>query len=144
MRSLFRFLAPVLAATAIALTGTASVLAAASPSSTSLDATWCYQTGPTEYCYEFDGAVHYLDTRAGSTVMVHLTTRTTVFESGQYVGETRSTSMTREVVQEDGTVVIQTVTNTRSTAGDEPCTYRLVLRLVDYEATVFNTTSTCA
>ena len=143
MRSLFRFLAPVLAATAIALTGTASVLAAASPSSTSLDASWCYQSGTTEYCYDIDGAIQYHDTNAGSSVMVHTTTRTTVFESGQFAGETKSVSMSRETVREDGTVVIQTVTNTRSTVGDEPCTYRLVLRLVDYEAAVVHTTSTC-
>ena len=142
MRSLFRLLAPVLAAATIALAGATSVLAS-SPSSMSLDANWCYQSGTTEYCYDIDGSVTYHDTGAGSSVVVHTTTRTTVFESGQYAGETRNVSISRETVREDGTVVIQTVMNTRSTVGGEPCTYRLVLRLVDYEATVFHTTQTC-
>ena len=142
MRSLFRLLAPALAAIAIALAGASSVLATA-PTTTSLDSSWCYQAGTTEYCYEFDGSAQYLDTNAGSSVMVHMITRTTVYESGQVVGETKAVTMGRERVAADGTVVIQTITNTRSTVGDEPCTYRLVLRLVDYEATVIHTTSTC-
>jgi hypothetical protein len=31
----------------------------------------------------------------------------------------------------DGTVVISTIINTRSSLNDEPCTYRLIARLVD-------------
>jgi hypothetical protein len=38
---------------------------------------------------------------------------------------------------------MQTVVYTRSTVGDEPCTYRMVLRLVDYEAVIYQITSTC-
>lgn len=144
MRPLFRPVGGLLAAFAIALIGASSAFAAASPSSTSLDANWCYQAGSMQYCYEIDGTIHYLDTTAGSSVTINKITRTTVYEAGEYAGETRSVTMSRGVFEADGTVVIQTVTNTRSTAGDEPCTYRLVLRLVDYEAVVYQTTSTCA
>ena len=143
MRSLFRLIAPVLAAASIVLAGGSSALAAASPSSASLDASWCYETGSKTYCYDIDGTVHYLDTSAGSSVTINKITRTTVYESGQYAGETMSVTLSRGVFEADGTVVIQTVTNTRSDAGDEPCTYRLVLRLVDYEAVVYQTTLTC-
>jgi hypothetical protein len=142
MRSLIRLLAPVLAAGAIALAGGSSALAA-SPSTTSLDASWCYAAGATESCYEIDGTIHYLDTSAGSSVTMHKITRTTVYESGAYVGESMSVTMSRGAFEADGTVVIQTVTNTRSTVGGEPCTYRLVRRLVDFEAAVYQTTSTC-
>jgi hypothetical protein len=143
MRRLFRQLAPVLAAAAIVMAGASSALAAAEPSAASLDANWCYQTGSTEYCYDIDGTIHYLNTTVGSSYTINKIVRTTVFESGEYAGETMSTQMSRGVFEEDGTVVIHTVINTRSTVGDEPCTYRLVLRLVDYEAVVYETTQTC-
>jgi hypothetical protein len=144
MRHLFRLAIPVLAAAAIVLGGASSALAAATPSSASLDATWCYEDGSTRYCYDIDGTMHYLDTTAGSSVTVHPNTRTTVYESGEYAGETMSVRMLRDEFQADGTVVTQSITNTRSTVGDEPCVYRLVLRLVDYEAVVYQVTSTAA
>jgi hypothetical protein len=143
MRNPFRLLAPVLATAAIVLAGASSALAAASPSSASLDANWCFQDGSTQYCFDVDGTVHYLDTKVGSTVTINQITRTTVYESGQYAGESMSVEMLRGEFQADGTVVLQTVINTRSTVGDGACTYRLVLRLVDYEAVVVQTTSTC-
>jgi hypothetical protein len=143
MRPLFRFLSPVLAAAAIVLVGTASALAAASPSSASLDANWCFQDGSTRYCFDVEGTVHYLDNKAGSSVNIHEITRTTVYESGQYAGESKSVESLRGVFLADGTVVMQTVVHTRSTVGDESCTYRLVLRLADYEAVVYHETSTC-
>jgi hypothetical protein len=123
--------------------GSSSVLASATPSSTSLDANWCFETGTTKYCYDIDGTIHYLDTSAGSSYTLNRITRTTVYESGQSTGEAMAVTMSRGVFEADGTVVIETVTNTRSTLGDEPCTYRLVLRLVDYEAVVYRTESTC-
>jgi hypothetical protein len=143
MRPLFRPFAGLLGGAAITLTGASSAFAAASPSTASLDASWCYATSSTQYCYDIDGTMRYLDSTAGSSVTINRITRTTVYESGEYVGETMSVTMSRGVFEADGTVVIQTVTNTRSTTGDEPCTYRLVLRLVDYEAVVYETTSTC-
>ena len=41
--------------------------------------------------------------------------------------------------QADGTVVTNAVTNTRSSLSGDQCSYRLVLRLVDYEAVVHQT-----
>jgi len=143
MRHPFRLLAPVLATFAILLGGGSSALAAASPSSASLDANWCFQDGSTEYCFDVDGTVHYLDTTVGSTVTINQITRTTVYESGDYAGDSMSVTMERGVFQTDGTVVIQSVVHTRSTVGDEPCAYYMVLRLVDYEAVVYQVTSTC-
>jgi hypothetical protein len=143
MRHLFRLVAPVLAAFAIVLGGASSTLASASASSASLDANWCFQTGTTQYCYDIDGTVHYLDTSAGSSVTINQITRTTVYEAGAFAGETMAVQLNRGVFQADGTIVIQSVTNTRSTVGDEPCTYRLVLRLVDFEAVVYQTEQTC-
>jgi hypothetical protein len=143
MRQAFRILASLLAVTAIALAGASSALAAAEPTSVSLDANWCYTTGSTEYCYDIDGTIRYLDTAVGSMVTVNRTTRTTVYEAGEYAGETFAVTMSRSAVQPDGTVVIETITNTRSTAGEEPCEYRLVMRLVDYEAVVYRVEQTC-
>ena len=143
MRTLFRLVAPVLAATAIVLTGASSTLAAASVSSASLDADWCFQDGSIEYCFDVDGSVHYLDNQAGSTVNLHSITRTTVYESGRYAGESKSVDSFRGVFEADGTVVMHSMIHTRSTVGDESCTYHLVLRLADYEAVVDHVTSTC-
>ena len=143
MRKLFRLVAPVLAAAAIALGSGSTALAAASPTSVSLDANWSFQDGSTEYRFDVTGRAHFLDNKVGSSVTVNEITRTTVYESDQYVGETQSVQMFRGVFAADGTVTMQSVINTRSSAGDETCTYRLVLRLVDYEATVFHETSTC-
>lgn len=120
-----------------------SAFAAAEPSSTSLDASFCLQVGSQQRCYEIDGTLRYLDTTVGSSYTINKIVRTTVYDSGEYVGETMSTQYSRGVFEEDGTVVISTVTNTRSTVGDEPCTYRLVLRLVDYETVVYESTQTC-
>ena len=143
MRKLFRLAAPVLAAATIVLAGASSTLAAASPSSMSLDANWCFQDGTTRYCFDIDGTVHFLDTTVGSTVTLNKITRTTVYESGVYAGETMSVGMLRGSFQADGTVVMQSVINTRSTVNDEPCEYHMVLRLDDYEAVVYQVISTC-
>jgi hypothetical protein len=143
MRPLFRVVAPVLAAAAIVLAGGSSALAVATPSSASLDTNWCFQDGSTQYCFDVDGTVRYLDTKVGSTVTVNEIIRTTVYESGEYAGESMSVQMLHGVFQADGTVVTQSVVNTKSTVGGESCVYRMVLRLADYEAVVYQVTSTC-
>jgi len=143
MRHLLRPVAPILAIAALVLVGASSALAAASPSSASLDADWCFQDGSTQYCFDVDGTVHYLDNKAGSTVTINQITQTTVYEAGQYAGSSKSVTMNRGVFQSDGTVVIQAVVHTRSTVGDDDCTYHMVLRLADYEAVVYQVTSTC-
>ena len=141
MRSFFRPLFPVVAAAALVLAGAASALAAA-PTSTPVDAAFCVPNGTIQTCYDIDGTLTYHNTSAGSSVMLHKITRTTVTDAGQIVGEMMSVTMSRSVFQADGTIVVSTVTNTRA-AGDDPCTYRLVMRLVDFEAVVYQTTSTC-
>jgi hypothetical protein len=143
MRHPFRFLAPVLAVAAIVLGGASSALAAATPSSASLDANWCFQDASTQYCFDVTGTVQYLDTKVGSSVDIHQITRTTVYESGQFVGDAMSVTADRFVFEADGSVVIQAVVHTRSTVGDEACSYHMVLRLADYEAVVYQVTSTC-
>lgn len=143
MRNPFRLLAPALAVAAIVLAGGSAALAAASPSSASLDANWCFQDASIEYCFDVEGTVHYLDTNVGSSVTVNEITRTTVYDTGAYVGESMSVQMFRGEFQADGTVVMQSLIHTRSNIGDEPCVYRTVLRLVDYEAVVYQVTSTC-
>jgi hypothetical protein len=135
-------MASFLAVAAIALAGASSALAAA-PTSTSLDADFSFYSGSTQYVVEIDGTLRDLDTKVGSQVTVQKITRTTVYESGVYAGETMSVTSSRSAVQPDGTIVIDTVVNTRSTVGDDPCTYRMVLRLLDYEAVVLHETSTC-
>jgi hypothetical protein len=144
MRNPLRLVAPVIAVAALVLAGASSALAAAQPSSASLDESWCFQDSPTiEYCFDVTGTVKYLDTQAGSTVNIHATTRTRVYESGQYAGESKSVEFFRGVFQADGTVVMQSLVHTRSRVGDEACTYHLVLRLADYEAVVYHVNSTC-
>ena len=53
-----------------------------------------------------------------------------------------STQVVRGFFQADGTVVTTTIVNTRSSLDDEPCTYRLIARLIDYEAVVFQSVNT--
>lgn len=142
MRRLFRSIAPVIAATALVIAGSASVFAAA-PTTTPVDASWCIVSGTRETCYDIDGTIQYHDSAAGSSISLHKTIRTTVYDAGQFVGASKSVTMSRSVFQADGTFVIQTVTNTRSSADGEPCEYRLLMRLVDFEAVVYQSTSTC-
>src|SRR5215207_5538010 len=70
MRRLVRLIAPVLAVAAIVVAGSSSALAA-SPSSASLDANWCFQDASTQYCFDIDGTVHYLDNKVGSSVTIN-------------------------------------------------------------------------
>jgi hypothetical protein len=143
MRRLFHALAPVVAAAAIALAGASSVFAAGAASTASLDASFCHPTGAATFCYDIDGSIHFVDAAAGSSYTLQKTVRTTKFENGVEVGSAMSTQIGRGVFEADGTVVIATILNTRSSLGDEPCTYRLVARLVDYEAVVFQSVNTC-
>ena len=143
MQRFLRIVGPAVAAAAFVLAGASSALAAGSASSASLDASFCYPSGATTFCYDIDGAIHFVDSSAGSAYTLEKTTRTTKFENGVEVGSAFSTQVGRGVFEADGTVVIQTITNTRSSLGDEPCTYRLVVRLVDYEAVVYQTENTC-
>ena len=143
MPTMPRFLASVLAAAALLLVGASTAFAAASPSSASMDYSFCIQSGPKEYCYDIDGKVLYLDTNAGSSATIHQITRTTVSENGEITGEAMSVQMLRGVFQADGTVVTNAVTNTRSSFSGDQCSYRLVLRLVDYEAVVYQTYLGC-
>ena len=140
-RFVFAF-APVIAA-ALVLGGASSALAAGSASSASLDANFCYPSGATTFCYDIDGAIHYVDSSAGSAYTLHKTVRTTKFENGVEVGSAFSTQVGRGFLQANGTVVINTITNTRSTLNGEPCVYRRVVRLVDYEAVVYHSENTC-
>jgi hypothetical protein len=63
------------------------------------------------------GHVHDLDNKVGSSVTINSTTRTTVYESGQYAGESKSVEPFRGVFGADGTVVMQSVIHTRSSVG---------------------------
>jgi hypothetical protein len=137
MRTLPRLLASTLAAAAIVLVGASSAFAAATPQTASLDANFCFDSGPKHYCYDIEGTVLYLDTTAGSTATIHQITRTTVSEDGVVTGEAMSVQTMRGVFQADGTVVTNTVINTRSSLSGDECSYRLVLRMIDYEAVVY-------
>jgi hypothetical protein len=142
MRRLFLSFAPVIAAAALVLGGATSALAG-SASSASLDASFCYPSGSTTFCYDIDGSIHFVDSSAGSAYTLEKQVRTTKLENGIEVGSAFSTQVGRGFFQADGTAVVDTITNTRSTLNGEPCTYRLVLRLVDYEAVVIHEVSTC-
>jgi hypothetical protein len=142
MPRFLRILGPTVAAAAIVIAGASSALAA-SASSASLDADFCYPTGATTYCYDIDGAIHFVDSTAGSAYTLEKNVRTRAYENGVEVGSSFSTQVGRGFFEADGTVVLQTITNTRSSLGDEPCTYRLVARLIDYEAVVYQSVNTC-
>jgi hypothetical protein len=143
MRRLLQLLAPALAAGALALTMASSALAAGAASSASLDDNFCYPSGAATLCYDINGAIHNVYTKAGSAYTLEETVRTTKVENGVVVGSSFSTQVGRGVFQADGTVVIDTIVNTRSTLNAEPCSYRLVIRLVDYEAVVYHNLNTC-
>ena len=143
MRTLFRLIAPVAAAVMIVLAGSSTAFAASPTGSYSLDNAFCFDDAGTLYCYDITGEIRFTDTSAGSLVTLHKMTRTTVTEGGVVVGESQSVSMGVERVQSDGTVVIQSGIHTHSVTDDQLCTYRLVIRLVDYEAQVVNESWSC-
>jgi hypothetical protein len=140
MHRIARFLAPLIAASAIALAGGSQALAAsdsaASPSSISIDNSFCYTSGALTSCFDISGQAHFLDTSVGSSVTMTRTTVTTYYENGVQTGGARSESVYRGTVADDGTVTTQSVVHTRTVDGDGTCTYRLVLRLVEYEPVV--------
>ncbi len=68
---------------------------------------------------------------------------TKVYESGVYLGESKSVEQLRGVFANDGTTVLSSRIHTRSRVGEEDCVYHMVLKIVDYEVTVDHTTSTC-
>jgi hypothetical protein len=143
MRRLFLSFAPVIAAAALVLGGATSAFAAGSASSASLDANFCYTFDATTFCYDIDGSIHFVDSSAGSEYTLEKQVRTTKLENGVAVGSAFSTQVGRGFFQADGTAVIDTIINTRSTLDGEPCTYRLVVRLIDYEAVIDHEVSTC-
>ena len=143
MRKLFRLAVPVLAAAAIALGSGSTALAAASPTTLSLDANWCFDDVVMLYCFDVDGQARFLDNKAGSSVTVNETTRTTYYQNGVYVGASKSVEMFRGVFQNDGTDVLQSLIHTRSTVFGEDCEYHMVLRISNYEAVVDHVVSTC-
>ena len=143
MRRLFHAFAPVVAAAALVLAGASSVFAAGQASSASLDANFCTPPGATTFCYDINGSIHFVDSTAGSSYTLEKIVRTTKFENGVETGSARSTQVGRGFFQADGTVVISTIINTRSSLNDDPCTYRLIARLVDYEAVVIQGVNTC-
>ena len=143
MRKLFRILTPILAATAIALGSGSAVLAGASSESQSLNTSWCFQDSTILYCFDVTGHVHYLDNKAGESLTVQQTTITKVYESGVYLGQSKSVEQLRGVFADDGTTVLSSRVHTRSRVGEEDCVYHMVLKIVDFEVTVDHTTSTC-
>lgn len=143
MRRLFRVIAPIVAATVIVLAGSSTAFAAASPTSASLDDSWCFDDAGTLYCFEVTGTAKYNETTAGSSLNLHLITRTTVSEGGVVIGESKSVANERSVVQADGTAIAKTVINTRAVNGDQSCNYKMTLRLVDYEVVVLNEAASC-
>ena len=143
MRRFFLSFAPVVAAAALVLGGASSAFAAGSASSASLDDSFCYPSGTSTFCYDIDGAIHFVDSKAGSAYTLEKRVTTTKIENGIEVGRAFSAQVSRGVFKADGTVVIDTITNTRSTLDGEPCTYRLVLRLVNYEAVVDHEVNGC-
>ena len=143
MRRFFRILAPVAAAAMLVLAGSSTAFAAPAPTSIPLDDSYCFDDVGTTYCFDFDGTMRFNETAAGSSVSVHRTTRTTVYEGGQVVGTSQSVAMERETVRPDGTVIVKTGIHSRAVNGDDSCSYSLMLRLVDYEAVIDHEVITC-
>ena len=142
LRKLFRIAAPILAATVIAL-GSGSAAIAATPTTMSLDKNWCFTDSTMKYCFDVTGKAQFLDNKAGSSVSVQETTRTTYYRSGEYIGSSQAVEHFRSVFQADGTVVMKSGIHTRSTVDGEDCGYHLVLRIADYEAVVYHERGTC-
>lgn len=143
MRPILRAVAPIVAAFAVVLAGASSTLAAGSASSASLDASFCYPSGAVTNCYDIDGSIHFVESAAGSAYTLEKQVRTSQLKDGVEIGSAFSVQVGRGFFQADGTVVIDTITNTRSSLNGDPCVYRLVARLVDYEAVVINSVNTC-
>ena len=144
MRTLFRLVAPVLAAAAIALGSGSAALAAASPSSESLDANWCFQDVTALYCFDVTGHATTSTTRPAASLTLQQTTVTTVYEAG--VGRrSRARASSSFAVSSPRTARPSCrpgSTRARGSARSD-CVYHMVLKIVDYEVTVDHTTSTC-
>jgi len=139
MRSLFRLVAPVAAAFAIALAGASSALAApASVTILPLDDDWCFTSqygGPT-YCFDVEGQATIVENEAGSKLTVNQRLDTTVIENGVVVSEISEVSLLHSGYRADGSGATQEVLHTRVTWGGETCTFATVLRIADFEVVV--------
>ena len=145
MRSLFRIVAPLVAATAIALGGASSALAA-SPVSSSMpiDASWCFDDGARDYCFDVTGHAQFVTNKAKESVVSTTRFHTTFYENGAYLGESVVTSLDRFVLGADGSYTQQTVWHTKSASGDEGCSMQVVWRASDFAVVVDHWSGGCA
>jgi hypothetical protein len=148
MPRLVRFVAPVLAAVAIALAGGTSVLAASGSAADvqrqDLHTSWCFDDSPAFlYCFDMEGTAHYVDNTAGSAVTVNERLHTVVYMDGVKVAEVSEVSLLRSTYQADGTMATQEVSHTKSAYGDRTCRITIVWRQVDFEPVVDHWSGGC-
>ncbi len=99
-----------------------------------IDDSWCFQDVVLRYCFEIDGALHYVTTPDGRERATIVARQTTVITSdGVFVGRSREASLSRSLYVDGGRSDHFEVSHTKSTYGDETCVITAVLRITDFE-----------
>lgn len=147
MRPLFRSVAPIVAAVALALAGASSALAAdpnaAGVTILPIDDEWCFTSqygGPT-YCFDVDGQATIVDNGQGSKLTVNQRVGTTVIENGVVVAEVAEVSLLHSTYDADGDGAVQEVVHSRASWDGQTCVFGSVLRIADFEVVVDHVTS---
>jgi len=149
MRSLFRIVAPVVAAVAIALGGASSTLAA-SPSSTAasgggwnIDDEWCNGDQSFTICFDISGHVQLMLSGKSSGIVINQMEHADFYVEGALVASTDEFTHERFAVNANDVYTTQVVTHTRVAEGDMTCQSQLVYRIIDFDLVTDHQGGTC-
>ena len=137
--TLRRLIASAALAVVALSTGVAAV-AAAGPAETgryTFGDDYCFVDVNMTYCFEQQGALHFVVTPDGRDLATITWRQTTRFiQNGQLVGESRQVSVDKSVFEEGGLGTFQTVSHTNTRFGEVKCVLTTVLKMQDYEIVV--------
>jgi hypothetical protein len=98
---------------------------------------YCFVDVNMTYCFEQDGALHFVETPDGrSLATINHRQITRFYQNGQLVGESREVSVDKSLFEDGGLGTFQTVSHTNTRYGEVKCVLTTVLKIVDYEVEV--------
>jgi hypothetical protein len=98
---------------------------------------YCFVDVSVTYCFEQDGALHFVQTPDGREMATINHRQTTlVYQDGKLVGESRQVSVDKSLFEDGGLGTFQTVSHTNARFGEVKCVLTTVLKIVDYEVEV--------
>jgi hypothetical protein len=120
-----------------AVASTAFAAGPAQPGRSTFSDDHCFVDVTFTYCFEQDGALHFVVTPDGREMAtITARERTLVYENGVLVGESRTVSVDKSLFEDGGLGTFTTVSHTNARFGDVKCVLTTVLKVTDYEVVV--------